>query len=77
MRRMPVKSTVIAEVGYEDEVMEIRFNNGGIYRYFNISPEVCLNLLRADSKGRFFNQEIRGGYPCTRIRKGRPILRRS
>jgi hypothetical protein len=75
MRRVPVESSVIAEIGYEDEIMEVRFNNGGVYRYFNVSPEVCLNLLRAGSKGRFFNQEIRGEYPCKRIRKGRPILR--
>lgn len=71
MRRVPVESSVIAEIGYEEEVMEVRFNNGGVYRYFNVPPEVCLNLLKADSKGRFFNYEIRGEYPCTRIRKGR------
>lgn len=74
MRRVPVESSVIAEVGYEDEVMEVRFNNGGVYRYFNVAPEVCLDLLRADSKGGFFNQEIRGEYPCTRVRKGHPLL---
>jgi hypothetical protein len=75
MRRVPVESSVIAEVGYEDEVMEVHFNNGGAYRYFNVPPEVCRDFLRADSKGSFFNQEIRGGYPCKRIRKGGPILR--
>lgn len=73
MRRVPVESSVIAEIGYEDEVMEVRFNNGGAYRYFNVPPEVCLNLLRADSKGRFFNQEIRGEYPCKRIRGPTPL----
>jgi hypothetical protein len=75
MRRVPVESSVIAEIGYEDEVMEVRFNNGGIYRYFNVPPKVCLDFLKADSKGRFFNHEIRSEYPCKRIRKGRPILR--
>jgi hypothetical protein len=75
MRRVPVESSVIAEIGYEDEVMEVRFNNGGIYRYFNVPPKVCLDCLKADSKGRFFNHEIRSEYPCKRIRKGRPIVR--
>lgn len=70
MRRVPVESSVIAEVGYEDGVMEVRFNNGGVYRYFNVSPRVCLDLLRADSKGSFFNREIRGAYPCKRIKGG-------
>ncbi|MGN6276315.1 MAG: KTSC domain-containing protein [Solirubrobacterales bacterium] len=77
MRRVPVESSVIAEIGYEDEIMEVRFDNGGLYRYFNVPPQVCLDLLKADSKGRFFNDEIRGEYPCKRIRKGRPSLRRS
>jgi len=75
MRRVPVKSSVIAEIGYADEVMEVRFNNGGLYRYFKVPPEVCLNLLKADSKGSFFNEGIRGEFPCTRVRKGRPIPR--
>lgn len=70
MRRVPVESSVIAEIGYEDEVMEVRFNNGGVYRYFNVSPEVCFNLLRADSKGRFFNLHIRGNYRCQQLRRG-------
>lgn len=74
MRRVPVESRVIAEIGYEDEVMEVRFNNGGVYRYFNVPPEVCLDFLRASSKGHFFNHEIRGEYPCKRIGRGRVTL---
>lgn len=75
MQRMAVESSSIDTVGWENEVLEIRFNNGGVYRYFNVPAQVCLNLLKADSKGRFFNREIRGEYPCTRIRKGHSILR--
>jgi hypothetical protein len=75
MRQVPVESSVIAEIGYEDEVMEVRFTNGGVYRYFNVPPQVCLDFLKARSKGNFFNQEIRGEYPCKRMKKGRPVLR--
>jgi hypothetical protein len=70
MRRVQVESSVIAEIGYEDEIMEVRFNNGGVYRYFNVPAEVCLYFLKAGSKGRFFNEEIRGEYPCKRIKIG-------
>lgn len=78
MRRVPVESSVIAEIGYEDEVMEVRFNNGGVYRYFNVPPQVCLDFLKADSKGRFFNQEVRGEYSCMRMRapRGAPFSTR-
>lgn len=72
MRRVPVESSVIAEIGYEEEMMEVRFNNGGVYRYFIVPPQVCLDFLKADSKGCFFNLEIRGYYPCKRIRSGHP-----
>lgn len=74
MRWVPIESSVIAEIGYEDEVMEVRFTSGGLYRYFDVPPEVCLDFLRADSKGAFFNQEIRGEYPCRRVGRGRPVL---
>lgn len=72
MRRVPVKSSVIAEIGWEDEVMEVRFKNGGLYRYFSVPPEVCLELLKAASIGGFFNQYVRGAYPCKRLRWGHP-----
>lgn len=36
MRWVPVESTSLDCVGYENEVLEIRFNNGGVYRYFGV-----------------------------------------
>jgi hypothetical protein len=73
MHRVSVESSSIDSVGYEDEVLEIRFRNGGVYRYFGVPPEVCLDLLRADSKGRFFNRYVRGVYRGERLRKGHPV----
>lgn len=75
MQRMAVESSSIATVGWEDEVLEIRFNNGGLYHYFNVPPDVCLELLKAESKGRFFNRYIRGVYRCRRLVKGQTLLR--
>jgi hypothetical protein len=67
MQRVPVESSSIDSVGYDDEVLEVRFANGGVYRYFDVPPEVCLELLNATSKGRFFNRRIRGHYRCERL----------
>lgn len=72
MHRMPVESSSIDSVGYEDGVLEVRFNNGGLYRYFDVPPEVCLELLKAESIGGFFNRYVRGGYRCKRLRRGHP-----
>jgi hypothetical protein len=67
VQRVPVESSSIDSVGYDDEILEVRFNNGGVYRYFGVPPEVCLELLRAASKGSFFNRRIRGRYRCERL----------
>lgn len=69
---MSVESSSIDSVGYEDEVLEVRFKNGGLYRYFGVPPEVCFDLLKADSIGRFFNRRIRGSYPGKRLKTGHP-----
>jgi len=67
MRRVPVESTSIGSVGYADDVLEIRFRNGGLYRYFGVPPDVHQGLMRADSKGRFFNLHIRDRYRFERL----------
>ncbi len=36
MRWVPVESTSLDCIGYGDEVLEVRFNNGGICRYFGV-----------------------------------------
>ena len=72
MRRVPVESSSLDSVGYENEVLEIRFDNGGIYRYHGVPAEVHAELMEADSKGRFFNAEVRGAYRFTRLRRGGP-----
>ena len=34
------------------------------YKYFGVPPPVYEGLLNAPSKGRYFNQAIRGRYAC-------------
>lgn len=68
MHRVPVESSSIDSVGYEKNVLEVRFRNGGLYQYFDVPEEMLLMLMRADSKGAFFNRSIRGRYPSKRLR---------
>lgn len=51
-------------VGYkpQSEVLEIEFQSGAIYQYFGVPKEVHEGLMSAESKGRFFNREIRDSY---------------
>ncbi|MBB3678326.1 KTSC domain-containing protein [Modestobacter versicolor] len=64
MLRTQVQSSNIATVGYDEEqrVMEIVFRDGRVYHFLEVPPERVLSLLRAESKGRFFNAEIKPAY---------------
>jgi YD repeat-containing protein len=59
--RTRVESSNIAMVGYDedDQVLEITFRDGRVYHFLEVPPERVLSLLRAESKGRFFNSEIK------------------
>jgi hypothetical protein len=65
---------MIDSIGYEKNVLEVRFCNGGLYQYLDVPESVLAELMRAASKGRFFNQRIRGRYPAVRVeRQATPI----
>ena len=71
MHRVPVESSSIESVGFEKNVLEVRFRNGGLYQYLDVPETVLASLMRAESKGRFLNQQIRGRYPTIRLERGR------
>ena len=74
MHRIPVESSMIDSIGYEKNVLEVRFRNGGLYQYLDVPESVLGQLMNAPSKGRFFNQRIRGRYPALRLeRQATPI----
>jgi hypothetical protein len=64
MLRSRVESSSIATVGYDEEqqIMEIVFTDGRVYHFLEVPPERVLSLLRAESKGRFFNAEIKPNF---------------
>jgi hypothetical protein len=61
MLRSRVESSTIAMVGYDEEqqILEITFRDGRVYHYLEVPPERALSLLRAESKGRFLNSDIK------------------
>jgi len=65
MERDAVHSEAIASIGYDppSRVLEVEFAGGGIYRYFDVPPEVYERFLQADSKGRFITCCIKPAYP--------------
>ena len=70
IKRVPVESTALATVGYSKRLraLEIEFRNGAIYRYLEVAPNVYGALLRARSKARFYDQNIRRKYRSLHVR---------
>ena len=64
MLRIDLNSTSLAAAAYSEEqqLLELRFRNGEIYHYFSVPPEIYGDLLRAPSKGAYFNQGIRDRF---------------
>lgn len=63
-----VDSSTMNAIGYEADPLEltIAFKNGSIYVYSGVSQEVFDQFLGSDSKGQFFNQNIKNVYPFRR-----------
>ena len=66
---MQVESAAIREIDYDAERSKllVRFQSGERYVYVGVPGEVHRSFLEADSKGRFFQAEIRDRYPYNRI----------
>lgn len=70
IKRAPVESSAIAAVGYSKRLhaLEIEFRNGLIYRYEDVPAELYRDLLSAESKARYYDQNVRGKYHCVRVK---------
>ncbi len=69
MDRIPVKSSNIDSVGYDDnnKVLEIEFHSGGVYQYSKVEQELYDKLMRASSKGQFFHRFIKDIFPTKKV----------
>ena len=65
MRDAAVESTTLVKVSYDDarELLQLEFCSRAVYQYFSVPAVVHQALLDASSKGRYFNQSIRGRFP--------------
>ena len=69
IERLPVESSSLVSVGFAKQarILEIEFRSGAIYRYLGVPPTVFEEMKKAESKGRYFTQAIRGKYEFRRI----------
>lgn len=70
MDRIPVDSSNIASIGYdaEDKTLEVEFNDGPIYRYYDVPSSVHEGLMSASSHGSYLHEHVKGVYRYEQIR---------
>lgn len=60
--RNPIDSSIIKSVSFENGILEVEFKKTGkVGRYANVPQVIFDELLKAPSKGVYFNAHIRKG----------------
>jgi hypothetical protein len=69
MQRVPVSSSTIAEIGYDEprRILEILFKNSSVYQYFDVPPQEHQSLMQASSHGQYLNANIKGRFRYARV----------
>jgi len=70
VNRFPVASSNIKSVGYDavTRTLEIEFEGGSVYQYFEVPEHVFTGLKTATSPGTFFDSNVKKvGYRLKRI----------
>jgi hypothetical protein len=69
MNRFSVRSTTLVSVAYvaDQALLELEFRNGTRYRFFDVPSSCFQQLLASDSKGAYFNHNIRNHFVTNRL----------
>ncbi len=69
MNRIPVSSTNVAAIGYDQSTMtlEVEFLNGTVYQYYDVSPAIHQGLMGAASIGSYLAHNIKKSYRYTKL----------
>ena len=64
-----IQSTVLRGAWYlpQRRQLELLFTSGRRYVYSNVPMAIAGRFAEAESKGRFYNREIRNRFPCREV----------
>lgn len=73
MMMTQVQSSVIAEIGYDEDEkrLDVVFTNRARFSYADVPQDVYEAFIAADSVGKFFSSKIRNKYTATRQKETR------
>lgn len=74
MHTVTAESSALAQVAYDSQraILHVEFRDGAVYQYLGVPLRIYQDLLRADSKGAYFNHHIRSSFPCAILRGALP-----
>lgn len=69
LRQIRLDSTALAWVRYLEQncALRVGLSSGREYEYTGVPLDVYQELLAAESKGRYYNANIRNDFPCRKI----------
>jgi lysyl-tRNA synthetase, class II len=69
MARVDLLSTTLKTATFQEHsaFLDLEFRSGTTYRYREVPQRVYQELLKAESKGQYFNQHIRNRFRYVRI----------
>ena len=69
IERIAGNSSLLKAAAYHDKlaVLELAFHSGAVYRYFGVPAQIYHQLLRAESKGTYFNSYIQDHFNFTKL----------
>lgn len=70
MKLIPVHSSGVRAVGYEEErkVLYVQFVDGDVYEYYDVPVSDVVELIQAHSIGRFVNKRIKPYYDYLKLK---------
>lgn len=65
-----VESSNVAKVGYipEKEELHVIFKSDSHYSYEKVPVEVYNNLIKAESVGKYFNENVKKNYQFSKVK---------
>lgn len=69
MNRTTIESTMISGIGYDpgNSILEIEFNSGAVWQYFDFPEAKWYEFEGTDSKGKYWHKEIKNQYSESQV----------
>lgn len=69
MVRMSVHSSNISSIGYDEDssTLEVEFNNGTVYQYFDVPMHIYQGIMEAGSKGQYLAHHVKGYFRYVKV----------